>query len=65
MSFAAYLILCAFAGAYNHNKGWSFLNAFTLSVFLTPLAGYALGSMRGTNHDELKYRREFMKKKGF
>ncbi len=60
--FTFYLILCVIAGVQNHNNGWSFWNAFILSVFMTPLAGFALASMRGRNVEELKYRKEFMKR---
>ena len=60
--FTAYLILCAFAALQNHNNGWSFWNAFTLSVFMTPLAGFTLAALRGRNVEELKYRSAFMKR---
>lgn len=59
MSFLVYLVLSFLIGYWNYSRGWSFMNAFLVSLIFTPVLGLLFTFIRGHGpmYDEQNARR--------
>ena len=52
MSEGLYFLLCMYIGYRSYQNGWQVGPIFLVSIFLTPIAGFVMLSIRGKKFDQ-------------